>query len=91
MAPVVVVTLEPGNVFRYVGSPYPFPIQATHGSPHPQDSHVPIIFAGGPFAPGRYGRPVRTADIAATLARVLGVMPSEPLDGIPLLDAVRRP
>jgi hypothetical protein len=89
LAPTAVVTLEEGNVFRLATSPYPYPIQATHGSPHNQDSHVPIILVGAPFKPGRYSRPVRTVDIAPTLARVLGVTPTEPLDGRSLVDAIR--
>ena len=89
-APAVVVTLAEGNVYKFASSPYPYPIMATHGSPHRDDSHVPIIFMGSPFRPGRYGRFVRTADIAPTLARVLGVTPTEPLDGRPLQEAIRR-
>lgn len=89
-APAVVVTLQDGNVYRYATNSYPYPITATHGSPHRDDSHVPIIFMGAPFRTGRYGRFVRTADIAPTLAAVLGVRPTEPLDGRPLLEAIRR-
>jgi predicted AlkP superfamily pyrophosphatase or phosphodiesterase len=89
LAPTAVVTLQEGNVFRLATSPYPYPIQATHGSPHDQDSHVPIILVGAPFRPGRYGRRVRTADIAPTLAQVLGVRPLELLDGRPLIEAIR--
>src|SRR5690606_35063459 len=81
--PVAVATLAEGNVFNY-------PIIATHGSPNRHDSHVPIIFYGPPFAPGRYPEFVRTVDIAPTLARVLGVEPLERLDGRPLTDAIRR-
>jgi predicted AlkP superfamily pyrophosphatase or phosphodiesterase len=82
MLPVVVVTLKEGNIYNY-------PIVATHGSPHSYDSHVPIIFYGPPFQPGRYRRFVRTVDIGPTLARALGVEPTEPLDGRPLSEAFR--
>ena len=82
IAPVVAVTLKPGNIANY-------PITATHGSPHRYDSNVPIIFYGAPFKPGRYSDFVRTVDIAPTLAKVLGVTPTESLDGHPLLEAVR--
>jgi arylsulfatase A-like enzyme len=77
-----VVTLRPGNYWGR-GS------YAQHGSPHDQDSHVPVIFYGAPFRPGQYAGFVRTADIAPTLARVLGATPTEPLDGQVLTAAVR--
>ena len=59
-------------------------IVATHGSPYDNDSHVPIVFYGRGFAPGRYTDFVRTVDIGATLAQRLGVKPLEKLDGVPL-------
>ena len=62
---------------------------AMHGSPHDDDSHVPILFYGAPFKPGRYPAFTRTVDIAPTLAQVLGVTPSEPLDGRVLTAAIR--
>lgn len=84
MLPAAVVTLKPGNIFDY-------PIVATHGSPHRYDSHVPLILWGEAFRTGRYRRPVRTVDIAPTLARLLQLTPAEPIDGVPLLEALRRP
>jgi predicted AlkP superfamily pyrophosphatase or phosphodiesterase len=77
-----VVTVRPGHVWGR-GS------YAQHGSPHDIDSRVPIIFYGAPFRPGRYDTFVRTVDIAPTLARVLGVRPTEPLDGRVLTQALR--
>lgn len=71
----VVVTLREGHMY---GKPR---IGATHGSPHDADAHVPIIFYGPQFRPGRYTEFTRTVDIAPTLARVLHVHPTEPLDG----------
>jgi hypothetical protein len=62
---------------------------ATHGSPYDQDAHVPIIFYGPPFKPGRYTQFARTVDMAPTLARVLDVTPLEKLDGVPLTPAIR--
>ncbi len=82
LRPVATVTLESGNMFNY-------PVIATHGSPYRYDSHVPIIFYGPWFKPGRYDRLVRTVDIAPTLAKLLGVTPSEALDGRPLVEALR--
>jgi arylsulfatase A-like enzyme len=62
---------------------------ATHGSPHLLDSHVPVVFYGAAFRPGKYGRPARVVDMAPTLARVLGVTPSEPLDGKVLEEGIK--
>jgi hypothetical protein len=78
----VVVTLKDAHVF---GNPR----SATHGSPRDRDAHVPIIFVGPPFKAGRYNEFVRTVDIAPTLAFVLGVPPTETLDGKVLRSALK--
>lgn len=70
----LVVTLRPGHVW---GSPG----YAEHGSPHDIDAHVPVIFYGPAFRPGRYDQFARVVDIAPTLARVVGVRPTERIDG----------
>ena len=57
------------------------PQSATHGSPHDADAHVPIIFYGPQFKRGRYAEFTRTVDIAPTLAHILDLHPTEPLDG----------
>lgn len=62
---------------------------ALHGGPHDDDTHVPIIFFGAPFKPGKYSQFARTVDIGATLADVLGVTPTEPLDGRALKAAIK--
>lgn len=62
---------------------------ASHGLPHDHDTHVPLIFYGAPFRPGTYARVVRVYDAAPTLAAVLGVRPTEPLDGKVLKEAIR--
>lgn len=47
---------------------------ATHGSPYPYDTHVPLLLWGPRWvAPGRYDGRVDMVDLAPTLARVLGV------------------
>ena len=63
---------------------------ATHGSPYDQDAHVPIIFYGPWAKPGRYTEFARTVDIAPTLAAMIGVTPTEKLDGVVLMRAVSR-
>lgn len=57
---------------------------ASHGSPWPYDSQVPIIFAGAGVTPGLHQQFVRTVDIAPTLAALLGVKVGEKIDGVPL-------
>jgi predicted AlkP superfamily pyrophosphatase or phosphodiesterase len=78
----VVVTLKPDHVWS--DSDW-----AHHGTPHDIDAQVPIIFFGAGFKAGHYGDFVRTVDIAPTLARLLRVQPTEPLDGKPLTQALR--
>jgi predicted AlkP superfamily pyrophosphatase or phosphodiesterase len=63
---------------------------ATHGSPYDLDAHVPIIFYGPWAKPGRYTEFARTVDIAPTLAAMMGVTPTEKLDGRVLVNAVLR-
>ncbi len=77
-----VLTLTPGSYW----DPYSI---AMHGTPHDYDSNVPIIFYGSPFKPGRYAEFVRTVDMAPTLAQVLGVKPTEKLDGRPLIAVIK--
>lgn len=82
-APIpLVVTLKDLHIFGRTRS-------ATHGSPRDRDAHVPIIFMGAPFKPGRYTEFARTVDIAPTLAHVIGVVPSETLDGRVLTSALK--
>jgi Uncharacterized proteins of the AP superfamily len=71
------------------GSLWTWLLVASHGSPYDMDSHVPIIFYGPGFATGKFGEFVRSVDIAPTLARVLRVIPAEPLDGVPLVRALK--
>ena len=78
----LVVTLRP--YYYYATVTY-----ATHGSPHAHDARVPIIFYGAAFRPGTYPRFVRVVDIAPTLARVVGVRPTERLDGRALTEILK--
>lgn len=51
-----------------------WPTGTTHGSPHPYDTHVPILFHGPAWVrPGRVDSRVEAVDIAPTLAAILGV------------------
>lgn len=77
-----VITLEPHSVWDGVSN-------ARHDSPHDYDTHVPLILHGRWFRPGRDDAFVRTVDLAPTLAQVLGVRPSAPIDGVTLDRVVR--
>jgi predicted AlkP superfamily pyrophosphatase or phosphodiesterase len=79
----LVVTLEPYVYWAGV-------LYATHGTPHDYDAHVPVIFYGPWFAPGRYSNMARVVDMAPTLAQILNVRPTEELDGRVLTAALRR-
>lgn len=64
---------------------------AMHGSPHDDDANVPVVFYGPPFRPGTYRDDARVVDLAPTLAAVLGVAPTERVDGRVLRTALRSP
>jgi len=49
------------------------PTGSSHGSPYPYDSHVPVMMAGRGIRPGAYDAPASPADIAPTLAVMLGI------------------
>ncbi len=77
----LVVTLTPYSIFSG--------IVATHGAPYDYDTHVPLIFLGRWFAPGRYSEFARTVDLAPTLAAIAGVKPPERIDGVVLRRALK--
>jgi arylsulfatase A-like enzyme len=59
-------------------------VAAEHGTPTADALSIPIAFMGPGITPARYDRTVRSVDIAPTLAKLLGITPSEPLDGVPI-------
>lgn len=63
----------------------------THGSPYRYDTHVPLIIRlpGRPHG-GRITVPVATADIAPTLAELLGLPVPETVDGKSLVPYLRE-
>jgi arylsulfatase A-like enzyme len=79
----VMVTLKPHDV--WAGPP-----SAEHGQPSDDDAHVALIIAGPGVRAGTYARRVSVADLAPTLARLIGVTPLETLDGRVLREALRR-
>jgi predicted AlkP superfamily pyrophosphatase or phosphodiesterase len=60
-----------------------------HGTMQPETVRIPIAFMGAGIQPRTYQGGVRSVDIAPTLARLLGIAPTEPLDGAPIAE-VRR-
>ncbi len=63
---------------------------AEHGTPNALDLSVPISFIGANVSVGRYDRLVRTVDIAPTLAMLLGIAPTEPLDGAAIRELMTK-
>lgn len=76
----------------YLTDPYWFPYQivATHGTPYGYDRHVPMVFLGPQFRPGRYTATSSPADVAPTMARLVGVTLAA-ADGTARLDALVSP
>ena len=73
---LVAAVIEPG----YVWSQRDRTI-AQHGSTAPLDVAVPIAVLAPGLRLRRVTRPVRTVDIGPTLAALLGIAPTEPVDG----------
>jgi hypothetical protein len=78
----LVATLDPGSLWTWT-------LVAAHSSGYDIDSHIPIVFYGPGFTHGKFNEFVRSVDIAPTLARRLGVKALEPIDGVPLVDALK--
>jgi arylsulfatase A-like enzyme len=64
---------------------------AEHGAPYDDDARVPVIFYGPWFRAGRFADRALVVDMAPTLAHVVGVPPTERLDGRVLTPALARP
>lgn len=56
-------------------------VASSHGTPHRYDTHVPIVLRRAGAGPGSVDSPVRTVDIAPTLAAWVGVEVPERSDG----------
>jgi predicted AlkP superfamily pyrophosphatase or phosphodiesterase len=65
-----------------------YTITATHGSPYSYDTHVPLIIMGAGMNRGRYFQAASPADIAPTLAAVLGLQAPSNSVGRILLEAL---
>lgn len=80
---LIAAVLEPGFVWSTEAAGV-----AEHGSTAAEDVTVPIAFVGPGIPRAISHRPVRTVDIAPTVAELLNVRPAERLDGVPLREIV---
>jgi predicted AlkP superfamily pyrophosphatase or phosphodiesterase len=74
-----------GDIY-IVQEPYWFnfdkgPVTGMHGSPWNYDTHVPVIFAGSRIASQVIYRQIQPADVAPTLAALLGMSPPASAQG----------
>ncbi len=79
-----------GDIY-IVQDPYWFnfdkgPVAAMHGSPWNYDTHVPIIFAGSGIPSRVVYRRVQPADVAPTIATLLGMTPPASSQGTVLAE-----
>lgn len=81
---LIAATAKPGYVWSLS------PGIAMHGTTNPDDLQVPIAFFGPGIKRGRYDRVVRTVDIAPTLAALVGVRPTEKVEGVVLPEVYRK-
>jgi predicted AlkP superfamily pyrophosphatase or phosphodiesterase len=82
---LIAVSLEQGWLWTDV------PMITDHGTTNRLDVLIPIIIRAPGITPQRVARPVGAVDLAPTLAALLGVTPTEPLDGRPLAEVVSHP
>jgi predicted AlkP superfamily pyrophosphatase or phosphodiesterase len=61
----LVIAAKPGWMFSGAGT--------THGSAHPEDQNVPVILFGHGIKPGQYREAATPADLAPTLAALVGI------------------
>jgi predicted AlkP superfamily pyrophosphatase or phosphodiesterase len=82
-----------GDIY-IVQDPYWFnfdkgPVTAMHGSPWSYDIHVPVIFAGSGIPSQIIYRLVQPADVAPTIAALLGMSPPASAQGVVLPEVFR--
>ena len=65
------------------------PYGTTHGMPYDHDSHVPFVVASKTLGAQVIQDSVSTADVAPTVAAILGVMSPEDIDGVSHLSLIQ--
>lgn len=63
----------------------------THGSPFSYDTHIPVLFQGAPFNPGRYADEFYITDIVPTLCAALHIDQPAMSMGKPAVKVLRAP
>ncbi len=74
------------EALKYLGDSIP----ATHGTPYSYDTHVPMIIMGRALNPGLYFEAASPADIAPTIAAILGIQAPSNVTGRVLVEALRK-
>lgn len=80
---LMLAVAKPGYVFSDK-------MTGAHGTMLPETVRIPIAFMGNGIQAGTFPRLVRSVDVAPTLARLIGVQPSDTLDGAALDDVFAR-
>jgi len=83
----VLFVLPPGSIYYAMkGGDLQMAAAAatSHGTPHPYDTSVPLVFWGRAVKAGRVGGRAWTVDVAPTLARAVDLPLPKELDGRPL-------
>jgi predicted AlkP superfamily pyrophosphatase or phosphodiesterase len=79
---------ERGGDVVLVKKPFQLPgtasVGTTHGAPYSYDTHVPVLFFGAAFKPGRYADKFAITDIAPTLSAALRITAPSGNTGSPL-------
>ena len=61
----------------------------SHGTPYSYDTHVPLLLLGPGVVSGWYAQPSSPADIAPTIATLLGLNPPSNRTGRVLVEALQ--
>ncbi|MFZ5623467.1 MAG: alkaline phosphatase family protein [Gemmatimonadota bacterium] len=82
---LVAGSVRPGFLWAYGSA------RTGHGTTNPDDVRVPIGFLGAGIAAQRPDRVARTVDIGPTIAALLGIRPTEKVEGVPLREVTGAP
>lgn len=77
-------------VFKPFSIPVGGKVGTTHGTPYSYDTHVPVMFYGAPFQPGRYAGEFYITDIVPTLCATLHMDEPASSMGKPFVRAIKE-